>query len=31
MFTSWNEVQPLVSGFPDAKFKSFDLREDAER
>ena len=31
IFTSWNEVQPLVSGFPDAKFKSFDSREDAER
>ncbi len=30
VFSSWNQVQPLISWFSDAKFKSFETREDAE-
>lgn len=30
IFTSWNIVEPLVSGFPSARFKSFRRRSDAE-
>lgn len=30
IFTSWTEVQALVSGFSDAKFKSFVTLQEAE-
>jgi ribonuclease HI len=31
IFTSRSEVQPLVIGFPDAKYKSFSTRPEAEK
>ncbi len=31
IFTSWDEVRPLVEGFPGAQFKAFPSREEAER
>lgn len=30
IYTSWNEAEKLVKGYPDAKYKSFRTREDAE-
>lgn len=30
IYTDWSEVQPLVSGFKDAIYKSFNTLEDAE-
>ena len=31
LFSSWDEVRPLVTGYPGAEFKAFPTREDAER
>lgn len=31
IFSSWNEVQPLVRGHPGAKFKKFVTREEAQK
>ncbi|MCR5544856.1 MAG: ribonuclease H family protein [Lachnospiraceae bacterium] len=30
IYTSWAEAEPLVKGFPNAKYKSFSTREEAE-
>jgi len=30
LFTSWQEVEPLVKGFPGAEFRKFRSREEAE-
>lgn len=31
VFSSWEEVRPLVEGYPGAQFKAFPTREEAER
>lgn len=30
IYTSWDEAEKLVKGYPDAKYKSFKIMEDAE-
>lgn len=30
VFKSWEEVKPLVNGFPDARFKGFDSIAEAQ-
>ncbi len=31
LFPTWEEVRPLVQGFPGARYKAFPTREEAER
>lgn len=30
IYTSWEDTEKLVKGYPDAKYKSFKTRKDAE-
>ena len=30
IYTSWEDTEKLVKGYPDAKYKCFKTREDAE-